>query len=316
MSRAMIELRMGYKCPKCGYERQPKDLAPENECPKCGVVYEKYNQRKDENYKEAEALYVNYELSKAKDLFKKIENKHPELNDKCQNYLKKIEKEEINKNYIKEAEQAIKERELSRASVRLKNVDSEFKKIQLKVANLLEKINDVKNQYDEVLLLIEKAMAEERFDDAEDLCKKIKSLLPFEDEKINNYLEKLDKEKILSSKEEALYEQQHVEKLIKCPDCDKKVSRRAIACPNCGSAIQELQKSKEYANCKNITPGSKKINPGSYWEDKTIKKSQSKNNEPLDSMALFFKQVWILIQIIIFFWILYLGYKIFHFFSG
>src|SRR6056297_47925 len=32
---------MGYKCPKCGYERQPEDLAPEYECPSCGVIYEK-----------------------------------------------------------------------------------------------------------------------------------------------------------------------------------------------------------------------------------------------------------------------------------
>lgn len=33
---------MGYKCPKCGYERQSGDLAPEYECPKCGVIYSKY----------------------------------------------------------------------------------------------------------------------------------------------------------------------------------------------------------------------------------------------------------------------------------
>jgi len=32
---------MGYKCPKCGYERQPEDLASEHECPNCGVIYEK-----------------------------------------------------------------------------------------------------------------------------------------------------------------------------------------------------------------------------------------------------------------------------------
>jgi len=32
---------MGYKCPKCGYERQSEDLVPEYECPKCGVIYKK-----------------------------------------------------------------------------------------------------------------------------------------------------------------------------------------------------------------------------------------------------------------------------------
>lgn len=32
---------MGYKCPKCGYERRPGDLSPEYECPKCGIIYSK-----------------------------------------------------------------------------------------------------------------------------------------------------------------------------------------------------------------------------------------------------------------------------------
>lgn len=43
---------MGYKCPKCGYERQSGDLAPEYECPKCGVIYakaEKAEQQKSES---------------------------------------------------------------------------------------------------------------------------------------------------------------------------------------------------------------------------------------------------------------------------
>ena len=33
------------KCPKCGYERQPGDLAPPYECPRCGVVYSKAHVR-------------------------------------------------------------------------------------------------------------------------------------------------------------------------------------------------------------------------------------------------------------------------------
>ncbi len=34
-------------CPKCGYERQPKDddFIPKNECPRCGIVYEKFAER-------------------------------------------------------------------------------------------------------------------------------------------------------------------------------------------------------------------------------------------------------------------------------
>jgi S1-C subfamily serine protease len=30
------------KCPKCGYERQAADNAPDGECPSCGIVYAKY----------------------------------------------------------------------------------------------------------------------------------------------------------------------------------------------------------------------------------------------------------------------------------
>jgi hypothetical protein len=29
-------------CPKCGYERQPRDTAPDYECPKCGIIYSKF----------------------------------------------------------------------------------------------------------------------------------------------------------------------------------------------------------------------------------------------------------------------------------
>jgi ribosomal protein S27AE len=32
---------MGNMCPKCGYERQLTDNAPDYECPKCGVIYKK-----------------------------------------------------------------------------------------------------------------------------------------------------------------------------------------------------------------------------------------------------------------------------------
>ena len=31
-------------CPKCGYARQPSDVAPLTECPKCGVVFFKYSE--------------------------------------------------------------------------------------------------------------------------------------------------------------------------------------------------------------------------------------------------------------------------------
>lgn len=33
---------MSIICPKCDYERQPEDEAPDYECPKCGVIYAKY----------------------------------------------------------------------------------------------------------------------------------------------------------------------------------------------------------------------------------------------------------------------------------
>lgn len=35
-------LRMIIHCPKCGYSRQPTDVAPPTECPECGIVFEKY----------------------------------------------------------------------------------------------------------------------------------------------------------------------------------------------------------------------------------------------------------------------------------
>lgn len=31
------------KCPKCDYERQHDDVAPDYECPKCGIIYANYN---------------------------------------------------------------------------------------------------------------------------------------------------------------------------------------------------------------------------------------------------------------------------------
>ncbi len=39
-------------CPKCGYERQPKDdeykIIPETECPKCGIIYDKWTVSENE----------------------------------------------------------------------------------------------------------------------------------------------------------------------------------------------------------------------------------------------------------------------------
>ena len=29
-------------CPKCGYQRQPKDQGPDSECPRCGLIYTKF----------------------------------------------------------------------------------------------------------------------------------------------------------------------------------------------------------------------------------------------------------------------------------
>lgn len=59
---------MGYKCPKCGYERQSADLAPEYECPKCGVIYEKALKRlnlndktqQDVNNQKEKKIFVNH----------------------------------------------------------------------------------------------------------------------------------------------------------------------------------------------------------------------------------------------------------------
>lgn len=36
---------MRYKCHKCGYLRQPTDLAPDNACPRCGVAYADFEPR-------------------------------------------------------------------------------------------------------------------------------------------------------------------------------------------------------------------------------------------------------------------------------
>jgi len=56
---------MGYKCPKCGYERQPADLASQDECPNCGVIYEKaekaLNELKKEEQKKTEQKQENNE---------------------------------------------------------------------------------------------------------------------------------------------------------------------------------------------------------------------------------------------------------------
>lgn len=34
---------MGKACPKCAYERQPSDVAPDYACPSCGLVYAKFD---------------------------------------------------------------------------------------------------------------------------------------------------------------------------------------------------------------------------------------------------------------------------------
>jgi hypothetical protein len=36
------EAPQGGACPRCGYERQPHDIAPPTECPRCGIIFAKY----------------------------------------------------------------------------------------------------------------------------------------------------------------------------------------------------------------------------------------------------------------------------------
>ncbi|MBO5077248.1 MAG: zinc ribbon domain-containing protein [Clostridia bacterium] len=43
--------------------------------------------------------------------------------------------------------------------------------------------------------------------------------------------------------------------LIKCPDCGKEISRRAVNCPNCGCPAQFFESSEERINNENKNPG-------------------------------------------------------------
>ncbi|MBI5675852.1 MAG: hypothetical protein HZC48_08540 [Nitrospirae bacterium] len=70
---------------------------------------------------------------------------------------------------------------------------------------------------------------------------------------INNNISNDNKSKIDSDGEMSLKESEtptdegthELPKLINCPDCNKEVSRRAIACPNCGCPISKTTKGLE-----------------------------------------------------------------------
>jgi len=83
---------MGYKCPKCGYERKPEDLAPEHECPSCGVVYAKYEEGGNKHLAKAETLFQEGKVNEAANYFERISQRYPDLKPKCDEYLKEIEK--------------------------------------------------------------------------------------------------------------------------------------------------------------------------------------------------------------------------------
>lgn len=59
------------KCPGCGYERKPADIAPNYECPRCGIVYSKFTKRAPvepadgQQRKQSEKSYFNKKLTKA-----------------------------------------------------------------------------------------------------------------------------------------------------------------------------------------------------------------------------------------------------------
>jgi len=53
------------KCPKCGYNRQATDTAPDYECPSCGVVYAKYDQEADQR-RIAQAAALRDEAERAR----------------------------------------------------------------------------------------------------------------------------------------------------------------------------------------------------------------------------------------------------------
>jgi hypothetical protein len=63
------------KCLKCGYERQPSDMAPAYECPKCGAIYAKveaFIKKKESGLEQPENLHVVNEKR-----FSRFFRKHP-----------------------------------------------------------------------------------------------------------------------------------------------------------------------------------------------------------------------------------------------
>lgn len=64
MSSASIDTT----CPRCGYTRQPSDIAPEWQCPKCGVAYAKaerpsLQERKERFILTTETTLQGYEIT-------------------------------------------------------------------------------------------------------------------------------------------------------------------------------------------------------------------------------------------------------------
>ncbi len=247
---------MGYKCPKCGYERQPKDLAPEDECPKCGVIYEKYIQSKNKNFEAAEALFWKGEITAAEDLFKELYKRYPDIKDKFDEYIKKIGNEKSNRQNLEEAQEAIRKNKLSTAREKLKEISSVFVDTSSGKKVYLKEINEKLDFHDELLSEVMKATEEERYKDAKLLCEKIKSEFPQEDQ-VGKHIETLGKYIDVSSLKGDPPQQQTSKNLVKCHECGKAIGIEATMCRNCGVSVQGPPKKIESPvfNGKNLDGG-------------------------------------------------------------
>ena len=122
-------------CPKCGYVRQPTDLAPDYECPKCRVCYSKFELQKQ---KEAEAQRLTIERLKAAAV--EAQRLEAEQQKAAEAEARKLAEEQ---QAVKEAEtQRIKAERQKAAAAESKIPETESAET-VKLADILDAVNEV-----------------------------------------------------------------------------------------------------------------------------------------------------------------------------
>jgi tetratricopeptide (TPR) repeat protein len=164
-----------YRCPSCGHANQPTAI----ECIGCGLIFEKYRNRRNEEFRDVLKSINNDSLKEIKSKFEKLIKKYPDLLNVCKKFLLVMQKGTI----------AFNSNEFDQSIKIFKYLKEKFPEFTDESDRYIKNINE-KSEYYTGLEIAKMAMKEYRYLDAEEGLRNLKEKYQNHRE-IDEYLDKI-----------------------------------------------------------------------------------------------------------------------------